>query len=165
MPIINDDDFMRQTLDNQDAGKVFNQRQFNPADLAGIGNKEAWGIKHALGNIIGNSTSEDDKYPAGTLVEFRAPDGVEYKGKVASKSGVDYIVEVTQGESYIVPEGKLATVTPESDRVKEAMRRYIAPTIEVVGKPIIEIIESNLVFSSMSREATLKLRNTINENK
>ncbi|MGW8177888.1 MAG: DUF5661 family protein, partial [bacterium] len=140
MPVINDDRFIRQTLGNQDAGNVFNQKKFNPADLTGIANKDSWSIKRTLGSLVDNPSSEDDKYPSGTLVEFRAPDGTEYRGRVASKSGRDYIVEISAGESYLVPEGKLAAVTPESDKIKEAMRRHVAPTIELVSKPAIEMM-------------------------
>lgn len=140
MSVINDDKFIRQTLENQDAGNVFNQKKFNPADLTGIANKDAWSIKRTLGSLVDNPSSEDDKYPIGTLVEFYAPDGTEYKGRVASKSGRDYIIEISAGESYLVPEGKLATVTPESDKIKEAMGRHVVPTIKLISKPEIEMM-------------------------
>lgn len=139
MPVITDNKFIRQTLGNQDAGNVFNQKKFNPADLTGIVNKDVWNIKKTLGNIISSPSIDDDKYPIGTLVEFHAPDGTEYKGRVASKSGRDYIIEISAGESYLVPSNKLAKVTPESDKIKEAMRRHTMPTIRLVSKPAIEM--------------------------
>lgn len=133
MAVISDDKFLRPP-------KEVATTAFNRADLTGIADKGKWEAMRAVSEMIPTpKIAADDPFQSGIAVEFVAPDGTEYKGKVASKSGSDYLVEVSQGESYIVPIGKLSKVTPESERIKEAMHRHTAPTIELVGKPIIEV--------------------------
>ena len=139
MSLINDDKFMQQAIDSQDASQVFNQRSYNKADLIGIGDKDRWEASKLAGLVGVDQIPDDDPLPTGTLVEFTAPDSTTYRGRVASKSGKDYVVEISQGESYLVPPGRLAKITPENDAVREAMQRYVSPDLELVSKPSIEV--------------------------
>jgi len=124
-----------------------NGKKYSKKDFLGVTDGEQWNLEH-VAELIGarQPPAEDDPLPAGTMVEFNAPDGTPYKGRVASKSGEDYIVDVTPGESYLVPPGKLAKITPESEQIRDAVRREIAPTMEKVS----EHEESNKLIVKIS---------------
>jgi len=139
MAVINDDRFIRQNLDNHTSEGIFNQKNYDRSKLAGIGNQDKWEAMQMVSKMFPEKNSQDDSMPLGTMVEFTAPDGTKYNGKIASKSGSDYVVDVSFGESYLVPVQKLSKVTPESEKIKEAMRRYTDPDIKLVAKPSIEI--------------------------
>ena len=110
-------------------------KQYSKDDFIGIANKDAWSIKHAS-DLIGcrKPPAEDDPYPAGTQVEFTTPDGTNYRGVIASKSGEDYIVDIQPGESYLLPIKRFSKVTPDSDKVREAMKREVAPQIKLLNE-------------------------------
>jgi len=120
--------------DNRHVSKPSDGKKYTKADFLGIANKDLWALKQAS-ELIGmrRPPASDDAFPINTLVEFTAPDGTTYRGKVASKDGDDYIVNTQPGESYLVPPVKLAKVTPDADMVKEAMRREVTPTIRMVA--------------------------------
>jgi hypothetical protein len=123
---LNDNKFMQQPA----AGK-----KYQASDFHGIVDGDKWDLKHTA-ELVGvrRPPAEDDPNPAGTPVEFKAPDGTVYRGRVASKSGSDYIIDVSNGESYLVPPTKLTKVTPELDDVRRAVREQTAPVITKVSE-------------------------------
>lgn len=126
--MITDDKFIRQSFEEPEAP------QYDKQDLQGIADKY-WD----LNKISREKVPSDDPLPFGTEVEFTIQDGTILRGKVASKSGNEYVVEVSKGECFLIPPGKLEKVSTTKNEIQEAISRYIKPRIEVVTQPTIEM--------------------------
>lgn len=131
--MINDDKFIQKSFEEPKAA------EYNKDDLEGILERD-WPFRAQR-----TTMPEDDPLPRGTRVEFTLNDGTELQGKVASKSGDDYIVEVSRGESYLIPPGKLQKITVESQKVREALARESMPTIQQLSDPTIEMVNRRVV--------------------
>ena len=133
--MISDDKFIR----GEDTANVYeDKKQFDRSALIGIADKDKWEAVRQF-HAARPEVPKDDLLPAGTQVSFVAPDGTEYRGKVASKSGEDYIINIADGDSYLVPPGKLAKIIPEADKIKKAMQYRVLPSINLIEQPKIEI--------------------------
>ncbi len=134
--MINDSKFARAEPSTQP------QREFVRDDLSGIGDRNKRELPFKL--VARDAVPKDDPLPSGTKVEFTNKDDATFRGVVASKSGSDYIVEVNDGESYLIPPGKLARID-EIDEVRNAMRRYASPHIEQLGEPDLSLLGRSVV--------------------
>jgi hypothetical protein len=97
-----------------------------------------------VANLLGSNSESDSPLPVDTLVEFVLPDNTILKGKVASKCGDDYLINVNDGESYIIPMGKLAKV--DKKRISEIVSEVLMPHINLrsyshVGNRIIAFVD------------------------
>ena len=122
--MINDHKFINGGIANAKADHVFNQKTVKQSDLVGIASEMGWLTSR-------KSPDESDPLPAGTLVQFIAPTGIQYQGKVASKAASDYIVEIEPGQSYLVPAGKLQKVDITASAVRDLIGGLVLPKMEL----------------------------------
>jgi len=119
---ITDNKFIGQEPPKNDGDKSF----------VGIGNSKNWTIDK-VAQIIGTRQAppDDDPMPVGTRVEFCMPNSDEFRhGIIASKCGEEYIVEISDGESCLVPPGSLSKIV-EADRIAEVLKHEFMPNLEL----------------------------------
>jgi hypothetical protein len=123
--MINDSAFIGKPIDTERCQTNF----------TGIADKDGWTLDK-VAEVIGTRRppATDDPFAAGTKVEFTAPDGTKYTGKVASKSGDDYIIDINPGDSYLVPLAKLAKVSLTDEQIRAAARDFMAPDLSKLAE-------------------------------
>lgn len=100
--------------------------------FTGIADPNKWSIEK-VAELIGSreTPAEDDPLPAGTRVEFSMPNSNEIRcGVVASKCGNEYVVQINEGESCLVPPGRLAKIDNAS-KIAEVLKHELMPRLEL----------------------------------
>lgn len=131
--MINDFKFINQSVDEQ-------PEKFDSSQLSGIFLK-SWDANR----IAKEMGLGGDPLPTNTKVKFSAPDGTEYHGRVAARSGSDYVVEISDGESYLVPPGKLEKVSFDKGGVKRALLDKNTAEIIAIDQPLVQMSDRCVV--------------------
>ncbi|KKK66755.1 hypothetical protein LCGC14_2960900 [marine sediment metagenome] len=117
--MINDSAFLA-SASSSSVGKI---------DFSGIADPKG-GLGKVAELLNPQSVPENDLFPAGTSIEFLMPDNSKLLGKVASKCGDEYLINANDGESYLIPIGKLSKIN--NVKLAEVIQQEIMPELNLV---------------------------------